>query len=68
MFPRWLSNLSLTTLSAWVALLMMVRYFCALATKVPVSLSEGVLFHFSPNWVLSLTSTPGQVTHSILLC
>ena len=43
-------------LHTWVALLMIVLYLLAFELKVAVSLSDGVLFHLSLNWLRSCSS------------
>ena len=43
-------------LHTWVALLMIVLYLLAFELKVVVSLSDGVLFHLSLNWLRSCSS------------
>ena len=49
MEARCRSNLSVTILSALLALLMMARYFSLLDVNVAVNFSDGSRFHLAPN-------------------
>ena len=57
---KWNSKIKIVVavfvLHTWVALLMIVLYLLAFELKVAVSLSDGVLFHLSLNWLRSCSS------------